>query len=81
MRDHSETLTCERMREGLTEYLEGALPPTRRQGFHDHLASCDACRRLLEETGIALQRLAALPSEPMPPEMKKSLLDAFRARP
>jgi predicted anti-sigma-YlaC factor YlaD len=81
MRDSTDPVSCEEMREGLTEYLEGALPPSRRQGFHDHLASCNACRRLLEETGIALQRLAALPREPMPPEMKKSLLDAFRARP
>jgi anti-sigma factor RsiW len=81
MRDASEPVTCQQMREGLTEYLDDALPPSRRQGFQDHLSSCDACRRLLDETGIAIQRLAALPREPMPPEMKKSLLDAFRARP
>ena len=81
MRDATSPITCRELREGLTEYLEDALPPSRRRGFQQHLAACDACRLVLEETGVALRRLADLSREPMPPEMKKSLLDAFLARP
>ena len=73
-----ESVTCHDVREGLTEYLDGALPPVKRQGYERHLAGCAACRALLDELGVTLDALASLPREPMPPEMKRTLLDAFR---
>ena len=66
--------TCHNVREGLTEYLDGALPATSRQGFDDHLRGCPPCRALLEELRLTVQRLASLPREPMPPAMKRALL-------
>ena len=76
----SDPITCHDAREGLTEYLENALPSTRRQGIDDHLNSCAECRRFLIELGITVQQLATLSGEPMPAEMKQFLLQAFRNR-
>ena len=72
--------TCQDVREGLTEYLDAALPATGRQGFDDHLAHCSRCRTLLEELRLTLHRLASLPGEPMPEAMKRTLLEELRAR-
>lgn len=80
LRGMEENTTCREVREGLTEYLDGALPPDERQGFERHLAHCDRCRTRLEELGLTLARLSSLPREPMPPAMKRTLLDAFRDR-
>lgn len=74
----TEQIACRRVREGLTEYLEDALPPARRQGFETHLAACARCRRLLGAMRCALEAAAALPREPMPPGMKERILRAFR---
>ena len=81
MYETSEPITCRHAREGLTEYLDGALPPSRRQGLEDHLAACSPCARLLAEMRATLERLASLPGEPMPPAMKRTLLQAFRDTP
>jgi anti-sigma factor RsiW len=80
MGENSGPITCHNAREGLTEYLENALPPTRRQGIDEHLGSCAECRRVLMELTTTIQRLRALSPEPMPAEMKQSLLQAFRER-
>ena len=72
--------TCHDVREGLTEYLDGALPAASRQGFEDHLAGCPRCGALLAELRLTLQQLASLPHEPMPPAMKRSLLRELRGR-
>jgi anti-sigma factor RsiW len=80
MAESSDPITCRDAREGLTEYLENALPPARRQGVDEHLSSCAECSRLLDEFRATIQQLAALAPESMPPEMKQSLLSAFRNR-
>lgn len=70
----SDDITCRRTREGLTEYLDGALSPERRQGFERHLAICDRCRRMLAQTKRIIASAADGPRERMPPEMKARLL-------
>lgn len=76
----SEQLACCEAREGLTEYLENALPPEQRQGFETHLASCVDCRHFLQQLQATTQALSALPGEQMPAEMKQTLLQALRSR-
>lgn len=66
------------MREGLTEYLENALPLGRRQGLERHLTSCKRCRTLLHEVQQLIHVTRALPAESMPPGMKAALLQAYR---
>jgi anti-sigma factor RsiW len=81
MRETPGPIACRQLREGLTDYLDGALPPARRQGFDAHLDACPSCRELVEDTRLTLRHLASLPGEPMPPAMKDALLDAFRRDP
>lgn len=76
----TEQVACRHMREGLTEYLDDALPSERRQGLETHLASCPDCRRFFQQMWGVLDSSAALPREPMPAAMKRLLLKAFRER-
>jgi anti-sigma factor RsiW len=76
----TEQLACRQMREGLTEYLDDALPSERRQGLESHLASCPDCRGFFHQMGGIVDRASALPREPMPSAMKRRLLQAFRDR-
>lgn len=73
-------VACNVIREGLTEYLENALPPEKRQGFEDHLSSCRDCRALLDEVRAVASSLARLPREPMPPELTRSIRESFASR-
>jgi anti-sigma factor RsiW len=77
----TQPVSCHQLREGLTEYLDDALPPQRRQGFDTHLGRCPECRRLCCEVGLTIERLASAPRETMPPAMRRTLLEAFRNRP
>lgn len=71
---------CREIQEGLTEYLEHALPPARRRGFDLHLSSCSACRTLAAELGATLALLSDPPPERMPDEMRRALLRALHGR-
>jgi anti-sigma factor RsiW len=73
-------VTCKEVREGLTEYLDEALPPVRRQGFVQHLAACPACERCLRQLAATRAAVSCLPREPMPDGMKRKLLEAMRRR-
>jgi hypothetical protein len=75
-----EQIACRHLREGLTEYLENALPSSRRQGFKAHLAHCGGCRGFLCQMRHIIDALPALPWETMPPGMKQTLLHAVRDR-
>jgi anti-sigma factor RsiW len=75
-----ELPACREVREGLTEYLENALPSGKRQGFETHLAACAGCRHILQQLQATTQALSALPGEQMPAEMKQTLLQALRGR-
>ena len=74
----AEPRACRTFREGLTEYLEEALPPSRRQGLESHLAACPSCRALLEQVRCTIRSSSGLSGEPMPPGMKSALLRALR---
>src|SRR5207248_599054 len=43
-------ITCERLRELATEYLDGRLRPRHRQLAASHLASCERCRVAIRDT-------------------------------
>jgi anti-sigma factor RsiW len=73
-------LGCREVREGLTEYLDAALSPERRQGYDAHLAACASCRRFLGELRATVEALSGLPREPMPAEAKRRLSEALRQR-
>ena len=76
----SEHIACGHAREGLTEYLEDALPSERRQGIETHLASCGRCQQLYDRFRHEAAVISRPPREAMPAKMKQALLRAFRDR-
>lgn len=73
-------LGCDTVMQGLTEYLDEALPPGEQERFQHHLATCAACGRHLQQLQQLLQRLATLPRESMPAPLKEPLLRAHQSR-
>lgn len=68
------TISCRRCREGLTEYLDDALSPRRRQGMERHLGRCQECRKALAQIRTILRAGRAIPAERMPAAAKRRLL-------
>ena len=52
----------EHVRDDLSAYLDGALPPARRSAVDAHLATCPPCRMSLAELRAAARLIAALPA-------------------
>jgi formylglycine-generating enzyme required for sulfatase activity len=55
MRKRSErirTVDCQQLEATLTAYLKDVLPLTRRQAVEEHLATCDACTRSVQQAQI-----------------------------
>lgn len=73
-------LGCEEVTEGLTDYLDEALPPGRRERLEHHLATCAHCAHDLQQLRLTLQQLASLPREPMPAPLREHLLRAHQSR-
>lgn len=71
-------MPCRELVEVITDYLEDRLSPVDRARFEAHLDDCDACRLYVEQFRDTIQRLGRLPEESLSPEMRKTLLDAFK---
>lgn len=73
----AESISCQDVREGLTEYLELALSSSRRRGYEDHFRDCLACRENLARTEALIRRMSDLSRESMPRDLKSALHDAL----
>jgi len=71
-------MPCRELVELITEYLEDRLSAADRARFEIHINECDACRLYLEQFRETIQRLGRLPEETLSPEIRSTLLDAFR---
>ena len=69
---------CREFVELVTDYLEGALPPSERARFEAHLAECDGCAGYLEDMRRLVGSLSDLPEPPVDPGTHDALLRAFR---
>jgi predicted anti-sigma-YlaC factor YlaD len=74
----SQPLTCKQLVELVTDYLEGALAPSDRSRFDEHLAGCPYCRIYLDQMRQTIRVLGHLPEEAIPPEALDALLARFR---
>lgn len=72
----NQQLPCEQVETSTAEYLDDALPTHLRRRFELHLGGCAECWAHLESIRWTIDRLASLPPETMPPEMKERLLAA-----
>jgi anti-sigma factor RsiW len=73
-----DELACRELVELVTDYLEGALPPSERERFEAHLNECPFCIEYLEQMRTVSGSLGSLPTPALPPERREELLGAFR---
>ena len=71
-------LTCKKVTEVITDYLEGALTLWDRLRFQMHLGMCFSCRRYLRQMKYTIQTLGQLPSDPIQPDVREELLTRFK---
>ena len=71
-------MSCQELVELVTEYLDGALPPSERDRFEEHLADCEGCRRHLAQVRETIRIAGSLPPEQLSDDARRDLLHAFR---
>jgi anti-sigma factor RsiW len=64
--------------ELVTEYFEGALSPSDRSRFEEHVMSCPPCRAYLEQMRQTIRLLGSIPEETVSPDAEEALVAAFR---
>jgi anti-sigma factor RsiW len=74
----SELLTCRELVELVTEYFDGALSPSGRSRFEEHVMSCPPCRVYLEQMRQTITLLGRIPEESVSPDAEAALVAAFR---
>jgi len=72
-----EDITCREIVEIVSDYLEGALHPDRREAFELHLSYCDGCVNYLDQMRETVRLTGELREEILPPELQAELLQAF----
>jgi anti-sigma factor RsiW len=77
-RNAARALACQELVEIITDYLEGALSPTDRERFEDHIAGCDGCTAYLEQMRQTVAVVGRLRQEDVPGPALEPLLAAFR---
>ncbi len=73
-----QSLSCREVVELVTGYLESSLSPEDRTRFELHLVYCDPCRTYVRQMQQVLATTGKLTEESVPPEVRESLLQAFR---
>jgi anti-sigma factor RsiW len=71
-------LSCRQLVELITDYLEGALPPSDRERVDRHLAGCDGCTAYLEQMRTTIALTGRLREQDLGDEARAALLRAFR---
>jgi anti-sigma factor RsiW len=71
-------MKCRDVVELMTDYLEGALSAFDRGRFEEHISGCDGCRAYLEQLRVTRRVLGRLADEPVPAQLERELLEAFR---
>ena len=71
-------ITCAKLVEAVTDYLEGEMGPLKWLKFQMHLGMCIGCRNYLKQMKQTIRTLGELPTAPIPPEVRDELLERFR---
>ena len=72
-------MTCQKLTELVTEYLEGKMSFGKRLEFRLHVSMCPPCRRYLKQMKSTVRALGHVPDDPIPDDVRDDLLDAFRS--
>jgi len=71
-------LTCARVVELVTEYLEGGLSDADRARFEAHLSVCDGCTNYLEQIRVTIAVVGRVNADDLSAETRAGLLAAFQ---
>ncbi len=71
-------LTCARLVELVTDYLEQSLPVVDAERLEEHLAFCEGCGTYLKQMRETIAVAGRLRADDLPPELEERLLEAFR---
>ena len=74
-------ISCQELVEVVTDYLEGKLSPEEAAVFEAHLELCDGCRFYLDQMRVTIAAVGRIEESDVPPDMRDTLLAAFRGRP
>ncbi len=74
----ADDLACNELVELVTDYLEGALPPSDRSRFEAHLMECGDCRHYLQQMEVTIRTIGHLTEETIEPQARDELLNLFR---
>ena len=72
---------CNEFVELVTDYLDGAMPPTEARRLEEHLAICGGCRKVLEQFQAVIRlsgRLSEADVDALPPAAREPVMAAFR---
>lgn len=75
-------ITCKEMIEFLMEYIDGELPPDRREAFERHLGGCPSCVRYLDTYKQTVQlgkQAFEYSNTPAPQDVPEGLVKAILA--
>jgi anti-sigma factor RsiW len=81
LEDRFGELSCARIVELITDYLEGVLPDDLRARFEEHLSYCPPCREYLAQMRTTVAVTGRLTESDVPPETMDALVRAFRDGP
>jgi anti-sigma factor RsiW len=73
-----DELVCRQIVELVTDYLEGALPPSDALDFERHLVYCSWCRDYLAQMRATIELTGSVPYEEPPSPLREQLIAAFR---
>ena len=71
-------LSCARIVELITDYLEGVLEESLRARFEEHLSYCPPCREYLAQMRATVEATGRLTEADVPAETMDALMEAFR---
>ena len=74
----SADLTCQKLVEDITGYVEGTMPDDERRRFDEHLDLCRGCRNYIDQMHATIKAVGSLREDMLSPETRDSLLAAFR---
>jgi predicted anti-sigma-YlaC factor YlaD len=72
-----DEITCQRLVEIVTDYLEDAMPSAQRLRFEEHLAFCSACGAYLEQMRQTIELMGALREDDLEPAVRDDMLRVF----
>lgn len=74
----TDDMTCQKLVELVTDYVEGVLPEPERVRLEAHLADCSYCEEYIAQMRQTIDALGELTLEVISRERQQQLLEAFR---